>query len=122
MSFATFWATALLACAPPAYPLTVVLDMYSGRPNPTQALSNAESQHVMDTIESLREGPCPTPPGLGYRGVVLHDEARRVEIRILDGRVSIESPRRSACVRDTVALEKSLQSRFGFVARDDPSR
>ncbi len=54
--------------------------MFSGRPNPNLTLSVDESRQLLDTLERFREGPCPEPPGLGYRGIVLYDEARNLEV------------------------------------------
>jgi len=59
-------------------PVEVILDVFSGRPNPRWVLSDAQTLELVRRIASLSRAQGarePTPPDLGYRGFQLeaHD-------------------------------------------------
>ncbi len=67
----------------------VELDIFSGNPNPIWVLSDSDSAHFLDLLESLT----PMPAGvisnnLGYRGFVV-DVAGRYPVRVQNGTVEI---------------------------------
>ncbi|HEV2740662.1 MAG TPA: hypothetical protein VGU66_19025 [Candidatus Elarobacter sp.] len=74
-------------------PTKVVLDVFSGRPNPTWVLPAAESEALERRIAALGEKTRLKPPGidgrLGYRGISLHrpagDPAGPLDLRIHGG-------------------------------------
>lgn len=56
--------------------MVVEIDIFSGRPNPRWRLSEAETARLtrlLSSLEPAADGPPPSPPGLGYRGVRLRD-------------------------------------------------
>lgn len=67
----------------------VELDVFSGRPNPTWALTGAEADDIVGRLQQVvrgqsSPGPLPTP-GMGYRGFVLR--ARRDRWRVFGDQV-----------------------------------
>lgn len=72
--------------SPPRPTMYVEADVYSGRPNPTWRLTGADSVTLKGTVAALQPGgPAAPPPGLGYRGIVVHN-AGSVLARCLDAR------------------------------------
>lgn len=54
--------------------IEVMLDIFSGLPNPVWELSSAEETELLARLETLPpryEEVLPEPPGLGYRGFVI---------------------------------------------------
>lgn len=51
--------------------MRVVVDVFSGRPNPTWSLDPAQREELLGRLAALAEGapPAADAPGLGYRGV-----------------------------------------------------
>jgi len=55
-------------------PIEVVLDIFSGRPNPTWPLAGNRAAEWLSRLEALppaTEADAAEPPGLGYRGFVV---------------------------------------------------
>lgn len=55
-------------------PIEVVLDIFSGRPNPIWVLSGDQGKQWLSYMEALQpasEGDGPEPAGLGYRGILV---------------------------------------------------
>lgn len=53
----------------PAAHTQVIVDLFSGRPNPVWSLTEAETKHVHDIVHGLPGGmAAPAPESLGYRG------------------------------------------------------
>jgi hypothetical protein len=58
--------------------MQVVLDVYSGRPNPSWEITAEESEQLLATLRQLPERTTgDLPASLGYRGVVLQGGAVR---------------------------------------------
>ena len=84
--------------------MQVELDIFSGRPNPVWGLTAAQIDEMGEIVRTLplaTEEP-PSQPGLGYRGFVVTDDARRSWrinafkgfVQITDqGRVEVRSDR-----------------------------
>ena len=82
----------------------VELDIFSGRPNPVWGLTGAQIDEMGEIVRTLplaTEEP-PAQPGLGYRGFIVTDDARRSWqinafkgfVQITDqGRVEVRSDR-----------------------------
>jgi hypothetical protein len=53
--------------------ITVTLDVFSGRPNPSWQLHGTQAQTLLQMLEGVRKAGAPSqpcePPGLGYRGL-----------------------------------------------------
>ena len=53
--------------------MRVEADLFSGRPNPVWTLDADEADDLADLLRLLaHDGAAPEPPGLGYRGMVVH--------------------------------------------------
>lgn len=72
-------------------PVSAELDVFSGRPNPIWNLSEAQCAEIEQHIDQLPETAgesLQSPPGLGYRGLIIHYENQqgvRDSIRIYRG-------------------------------------
>ncbi|HEY9853904.1 MAG TPA: hypothetical protein V6D28_30830 [Leptolyngbyaceae cyanobacterium] len=56
-------------------PVAIELNVFSGLPNPTWYLSQSqcvELEQQIDKLPEIAKESLPPPPGLGYRGVVVH--------------------------------------------------
>ena len=90
--------------------MQVELDIFSGRPNPVWGLTAAQIDEMGEIVRKLplaTEEP-PSHPGLGYRGFVVTDDARRSWrinafkgfVQITDqGRVEVRSDRNRSLER-----------------------
>ena len=103
-------ATALAACAGAGLPpivvtspasvgeaveppgsITVELDIFSGLPNPTWALSAAQREEFLAALAALEPDPLAVQEqvGLGYRGVLVHlddgEPGQRTSVRFFGG-------------------------------------
>jgi hypothetical protein len=59
----------------------VELDIYSGLPNPRWQLTADEATELESRLVDLPASARPIPDGkLGYRGFVVHDDGRRIQI------------------------------------------
>ena len=103
-----------LGCAaggPAAPELTVELDAFSGRPNPTWTLTAAEAGEVLERLRGLPAASASIPDlGLGYRGFVLRGEAEELPGRayVTSGLIALGDPERPTVVRDAHDLEPFL--------------
>lgn len=85
--------------------MTVVLDLFSGLPNPSWVLTEAEVRALEQQVATLRPAPqkdVPARPGLGYRGFVIKPvgEGGGEQIEVYNGivkvgRTVLEDPERS---------------------------
>jgi len=86
------------ACSFPSPPRPVVFaeaDVYSGRANPGWTVSGRDSVTLRRMVAALQPGgAAPTPPGLGYRGILVHDAGqllpRCYELRVYRGAVDAQ--------------------------------
>jgi hypothetical protein len=72
---------------------TVVLEIFSGRPDPSwelEAARTAELLHKLQALSPAQERTLPPAPGLGYRGlhVSLSDGAHGKVVEIRNGRIA----------------------------------
>lgn len=73
----------------------VELDVFSGKPNPRWSVSEEEIRAWMEGL-SPEIGPQREPPGLGYRGLVIHlPPARLGPVRVHGGLVQTAGQRYS---------------------------
>jgi len=85
----------------------VELDVFSGKRNPRWELPPDQASNLLATIGSLSEVKAEAPvPGLGYRGFVLHSEAR--SIRIYHGLIAVDDHGVTRTFRDTTNIEAML--------------
>jgi len=87
--------------------MKVELDAFSGRPNPSWELSEAESRSILQRIETAAPVSSPaSEPGLGYRGFVLrHGD---VVYRVHAGIVEEQRAGRVRLIRDDSGIEAEL--------------
>lgn len=99
--------------------------MFSGRPNPSWWLSPAESDDLAERVSRLaQDGEPGTPPGLGYRGFVVHRVNAGTShpwLRVGLGVVRVMVPAGSLNFTDDVGIEAWLRERavergFGMLA------
>ena len=92
--------------------MTVELDVYSGRPNPTWSLSPAEAEQMAGLLKDLPRAPAAAPEGLGYRGFVLRTSdpagTGSENLRVSDGVVSIQQGNRVEHFVDAHGVEERL--------------
>lgn len=93
--------------------IRVVLDVFSGRPNPEWMLSTAEVETLVGKAERLSAGSTPgAATTLGYRGFEVHRAdlaSPRPWLRIRDGRVTVEEERGPHTYEDSEGIESWLQ-------------
>lgn len=58
--------------------IIVMLDIFSGRPNPAWSLSRGQIDELGEKVQNLPSVTPVTPPGLGYRGFVVRQLGARV--------------------------------------------
>jgi hypothetical protein len=109
----------LLACARPApstSEISVELDAFSGRPNPTWTLSSAEAEEALRRLRGLPSADAPVPDmGLGYRGFILtgDDQQLGVGVRVVSGLVVRGEGVEPKVYRDVNGLESYLAELAG---------
>ncbi|HET7464147.1 MAG TPA: hypothetical protein VFJ82_23015 [Longimicrobium sp.] len=80
---------------PPKPVVTAEADVYSGRVNPFWSVSGRDSVTLRQMVTALQPGSAaPEPPGLGYRGIVVHNAgqllARCYDLRVYRGAVAAQ--------------------------------
>jgi len=92
--------------------MTVELDVYSGRPNPTWSLSADEAKTIARVLKDLPRAASAMPEGLGYRGFVLRmSEPPGTElesVRVSAGVITIHKGERVEHFVDARGLEERL--------------
>ena len=102
------------ACGPgdPAPEITMELDAFSGRPNPTWLLSPEEAAEVVERLRGLPRTTDSLPPAvLGYRGFALTGPAGGAfpgRVYVGSGLVAMGDRERPEMYRDTARLEELL--------------
>ena len=93
--------------------MRVVLDVFSGRPNPSWSLTSEQQRELTERLEDL--DPCaeqPEPPGLGYRGFELSAPAAadggQVRLRVFERTVVRVEGDRTTCYHDDKGIEEWL--------------
>jgi hypothetical protein len=94
-------------------PVTVELDVYSGRPNPTWTLTAHEVAELAQRLQKLATLPTvPSVGNLGYRGFLLHNPGNApgigAQVRVFNGIVIITDQGRTSAYKDSHALEQWL--------------
>ena len=99
-------AALLLACssasrAPLSGDVTVELDAFSGRPNPSWTLAPAEAKEFARRLRDLpaAEGSRAAPERLGYRGFWIHAGQPATRILVHDGLVVTIAPGGASTLR-----------------------
>jgi hypothetical protein len=69
--------------------ITIELDVFSGRPNPTWTLTPVQAQELLRVLDAIRRDgrkrlPC-EPPGLGYRGFHVRTAGGTHTATVFDG-------------------------------------
>lgn len=98
--------------------LTIMLDIWSGLPNPTWQLSGALADELLRRLGAVQESTtnADDPPALGYRGIVVSSEGNEAlpsERRIYTAPVSNRSPgswNRTACALELWLLDSGRDS------------
>jgi hypothetical protein len=92
--------------------MTVELDVYSGRPNPTWSLSAAEAEQIAGLLKDLPRTAAGAAEGLGYRGFVLRMSdpagATSKSVRVSTGVVTIQQGDRAEHFVDAHGVEERL--------------
>jgi len=92
--------------------MTVELDVYSGRPNPTWTLSADEAEQIARLLQDLPRAQSAAAEGLGYRGFVLvtsgRDDSLPRSIRVNGGIVTVRQEGRVEHFADARGLEERL--------------
>ena len=96
-------------------PVTVELDVYSGRPNPTWTLTAQEIDELTQRLQKLATLPAvPSVGNLGYRGFLLYNPENAPgigpQVRVYNGIVIItdQGQGRTSAYKDSHALEQWL--------------
>jgi hypothetical protein len=94
-------------------PVTVELDVYSGRPNPTWTLTVQEVAELIRRLQKLATLPTvPSVDNLGYRGFLLRNPGTvpgiGTEVRVYNGIIIIPDQGRTSAYKDSHALEQWL--------------
>jgi hypothetical protein len=94
-------------------PVTVELDVYSGRPNPTWILSTQEIPELAHRLLGLSSLPTvPSVGNLGYRGFLLHNPGNvsgiGAEVRVYKGVIIITDQGHTSAYKDSHELEQWL--------------
>ena len=98
--------------------ITVTLDVYSGRPNPTRQLTEQEEAQLNDRLRSLTtmtdQRPSGTIGGLGYRGFTIsrHDPAFMAPARIHIHELIIDRGVGAPNLVDNAGIERFLLEIF----------
>lgn len=87
----------------------VSIDVFSGRPNPTFDLGGSELALLEEKLRNLQPGnEQPTQPGLGYRGFLIPQSARVVQIG--NGSIVEQASGRVRVYRDSHDAEAYLKA------------
>lgn len=87
----------------------VSIDVFSGRPNPTFDLGGSELALLEEKLRNLQPGnEQPTQPGLGYRGFLIPQSARVVQIG--NGSIVEQANGRVRVYRDSHDAEAYLKA------------
>ena len=90
----------------------VLLDIYSGRPNPRWPLSSAQIGDLSARLNNQPDAQPVEPPGLGYRGFIVRNGARDprlpAELRVYNGVISSTVGGARRIIRDTAGVEEWL--------------
>jgi hypothetical protein len=104
--------------------ITVELDIFSGRPNPSWTLGPAERTALLDLLRDVNAPAEPRglPPGLGYRGLVVRmASAGGSEVaRVGDGSIEIDGkyyrdPNGAIEKFILASMPKELKEQFGSI-------
>ena len=91
--------------------ITVTLDAFSGRPNPTWTLSEEEGAALARLLVDLPRSPtAATEDGLGYRGFILenpeHKAGLPARMRVGNGVITVEEDLGPASYQDIHGAER----------------
>jgi hypothetical protein len=100
--------------------VTVTLDIFSGRPNPTWTLDDEEARQLLDRVHSIEQRTPLKPPGaagqLGYRGFSLHASAvspfGQLRLQAHQGIIDV-GPRDLSVVDENLEVERTLLKSAG---------
>ena len=104
--------------------ITVELDIFSGRPNPSWTLGPAERTALLDLLRDVTApaGPRSLPPGLGYRGLVVRmtSAGGSEVVRVGDGSIEIDGkyyrdPDRAIEKIILASMPKELKEQFDSI-------
>jgi hypothetical protein len=103
----------------------VTLDLYSGLPNPSWELTEAEAVQLRSLLAARRKLTRQTSPGslgrLGYRGLIVtqKDAGQTPELRAFDGILESASLAQPNVVDDDSEIEMFLVGTAGTALKDD---
>lgn len=102
-------------------PVTVELDIYSGRPNPRWKLTAPERTEIGKRLQNLTVLPTlpAVPDNLGYRGFLVHYPNGTIEVRVYHGIILITKAGHIDAYQDSHALEKWLKEQAHAHGEDD---
>ena len=100
--------------------VTVTLDIFSGRPNPSWSLEDEEARQLLDRIHAIEQRTPLKVPGaagqLGYRGFSLHSSAvsplGQLRVQAHQGIIDV-GPRDLSVVDENLEIEKALLASAG---------
>lgn len=97
---------------PDADAVEVLLDIYSGRRNPRWPLSASQIEELSGRIARQADTEPIEPPGLGYRGFIVRNNARDprlpTELRVYNGVLSATVGAARRVTRDGAGVEDWL--------------
>jgi hypothetical protein len=92
----------------------VMLDVFSGRPNPRWTLSDEQVNDLQARLRALPEARPIVPPGLGYRGFIVtnpaHDPRLPSQIRAFASVITITNAQATSYYQDVNNIEGWLIS------------
>jgi hypothetical protein len=91
---------------PTATAIAAVLDVFSGRPNPTVTLASSVVSDLRRRLAKLPSAPPEDPPPLGYRGVVVVEPGK--ETRVYHGVVTVSDGTSTRYLTDDADIEALL--------------
>jgi hypothetical protein len=90
--------------------LRVELDVFSGRANPSWALTEAQASDLLQRLERLAPGGEPPEAVLGYRGFMVYRAAQQSPwLRVAAGMVHVVDRRQPRSYRDSEGIEDWLR-------------
>lgn len=91
----------------------VVLDVYSGRPNPRWPLTSTQIDELSSRLRDQADAQPVEPPGLGYRGFIVRNAPRDPrlpeELRVYNGVITARRAGAQQITRDGARIEDWLQ-------------